>query len=435
MECMIDSIETRTNRNQALSPVTTREAIHGCRFCGSPLRHSVADLGMHPLCENFLTAEDLKRAETFYPLHAFVCERCFLVQVEAHVDGHEIFERDYAYFSSFSTSWLEHARHYVDLVTQRFQLNERSHIVELASNDGYLLRNFVERGIPCLGIEPAPNVAQAAINLGVPTRVEYFGAGSAQQLRNEGVRADLLIANNCLAHVHDLNDFVRGMKIILAEHGVLTVEFPTVINLIEQNQFDTIYQEHYCYFSLTALRRVFQQHEMVIFDLDELSTHGGSLRIYVRHQADETKPVLSAVTDMLELESARGFTELKTYTEFAERVRQVKRDLLAFLIQAKRNGKRVIGYGAPGKGNTLLNYCGIGEDFLDFVVDRNPYKHYRYLPGTHIQVLPTDAIEEFRPDFILLLPWNLRDELEVQLKYTRAWGAQLVVPIPRLEIF
>ncbi|MCG6155282.1 class I SAM-dependent methyltransferase [Rubinisphaera margarita] len=413
----------------------SRPAIHGCRFCDAPLNHSVVDLGMHPLCENFLTREQLSEEEPFYPLHAYVCERCYLVQVEEYVNGREIFEGEYAYFSSFSSSWLEHARRYVDHVTERFALNADSQVVELASNDGYLLQNFVSKGIPCLGIEPAANCAKVAIEKGVPTRVEYFGVEPAKRIVAEGIKADLLIANNCLAHVHDLNDFVGGMKTILADQGVLTVEFPTAVNMIELNQFDTIYQEHYCYFSLTTLQKVYRHHGMEIFDLDEIPTHGGSLRIYVRHIEDTTKPISSAVHDMLALEEAKGFTEMSTYTGFAENVKEVKRALLSFLIEAKREGKQVVGYGAPGKGNTLLNYCGIREDFLDYVVDRNPYKHGKYLPGTHIPVHATEKIAETRPDYILILPWNLKSEITEQLEYTREWGAKLVVPIPHLEVY
>jgi hypothetical protein len=412
-----------------------RPAIHGCRFCDAPLTHSVCDLGMHPLCENFLTYEQLNEMEPFYPLHAYVCGECFLIQVEEYVHGKEIFGGEYAYFSSFSDSWLEHAARYATSVTERLGLDENSLVVELASNDGYLLQNFVANNIPCFGIEPADNVAAVAIEKGVPTRVMYFGVEVAEQLRAEGVLPNLMIANNVLAHVPDLNDFVGGIKILLAEDGVLTVEFPHAMHTIEQNQFDQIYQEHYCYFSLLTLQKVFAQHGMTVFDLDTLPTHGGSLRIYVRHEGDDTRPVSQAVVDMHDLEVSKGFTNIETYTAFAEQVKETKRKVLEFLIQAKRDGKQVVGYGAPGKGNTMLNYCGVGQDFIDYVVDRNPYKHGKFLPGTHIPVFAPERIAETKPDYVLILPWNLKDEISQQLEYVRDWGAKLVVPIPTLTVF
>ena len=408
---------------------------HNCRFCSAPVRHSVCDLGMHPLCENFLTEEQTRAPETYYPLHAFVCEKCFLIQVKDYVHGTEIFQGEYAYFSSFSDSWLEHCSRYVDAMTDRWNLNDNSLVVELASNDGYLLQYFVKKNIPCLGIEPADNVAAAAEEKGVPTRVLYFGSEVAKQLKAEGLRPNLMAANNVLAHVPDLNDFVAGIRILLADDGVLTVEFPHVMQTLEQNQFDQIYQEHYCYFSLVTLQKVFAAHGMTIFDLDELPTHGGSLRIYVRHEDDTSKPVTSAVTDMLDMEIAGGMTDIATYAAFAERVKETKRRMLEFLIEAKRAGRQVVGYGAPGKGNTMLNYCGVGTDVIDYVVDRNPYKHGRFLPGSHIPVFSPDRLAETRPDYILILPWNLKDEISAQLEYTRDWGAQLVVSVPQLSVF
>lgn len=413
----------------------SEEPVHHCRFCSAPVQHSVCDLGMHPLCENFLTAEQLDQPEAFYPLHAYVCDQCFLIQVKDYVAGTEIFQGEYAYFSSFSDSWLEHCSRYVDMITERIDLNEDSLVVELASNDGYLLQYFVHMDIPCLGIEPADNVAKAAEEKGVPTRVLYFGSKVAQQLRAEGMRPNLMIANNVLAHVPDLNDFVAGIKLLLADDGVLTVEFPHVLRTLEQNQFDQIYQEHYCYFSLLTLQKVFSHHGMTVFDVDELPTHGGSLRIHVRHADDDTKPITTAVTDIHDLEVATGLTNISTYTAFAEQVKETKRKVLEFLIKAKRDGKSVVGYGAPGKGNTMLNYCGVREDFIDYVVDRNPYKHGRYLPGSHIPIFDTDRIAETRPDYILILPWNLKHEISQQLEYTRDWGAQLVVSVPELTVF
>jgi len=417
----------------ALTRVTPAKG--GCRFCGTPLRHSVVDLGMSPLCENFLTAEQLNEPEAFYPLHAYVCDQCYLVQVEEYVHGKEIFGGEYAYFSSYSDSWLEHACKYVEMITLRLGLTEDHFVVELASNDGYLLKNFVARGIPCLGVEPADNVAAEAVKKGVPTTVRYFGVNTANELIAAGPQADLMIANNVLAHVPDLNDFVAGMRIVLAPTGVLTVEFPHLVCLIEGNQFDTIYQEHYCYYSLITLEKVFAAHGLTIFDVDELTTHGGSLRIYVRHTPHQALPVSDAVTNIRQRELDGGYDRMDTYRAFAEQVAETKRGLLDFLIRAKREGKRVAGYGAPGKGNTLLNYCGVREDFLDYVVDRNPYKHHKFLPGTHIPVFPPEKLAETKPDYILILPWNLRQEISQQLEYTREWGAQLVVPIPELTVF
>ena len=412
-----------------------RPAKGGCRFCGTPLEHSFVDLGKSPLCENFLTREQLFEPEPFYPLHAFVCGECWLVQVEEYVSGTEIFGGEYAYFSSYSDSWLAHAARFADAITQRLGLDADSMVVEIASNDGYLLKNFIARGIPVLGVEPADNVAAVAVEAGVPTRVAFFGVETARRLAAEGVRADLMCANNVIAHVPDLNDFVGGFPHVLKPQGTLTVEFPHLVNIVEGNHFDTIYQEHYCYHSLHTLERVFAHHGMSVFDVEELPTHGGSLRIHVRHAADETRPVSDAVHRIRDAEIAAGYADLAVYRAFAERVRETKRRLLEFLIEAKREGAQVVGYGAPGKANTLLNYCGIRTDFLDYVVDRNPYKHGKYLPGTHVPVHPTERIAETKPDYIVILPWNLREEIAEQLEYTRDWGAKLVVPIPELEVF
>lgn len=419
----------------AIASELTPAAKGGCRFCGAALNHTVVDLGKSPLCESFLTQQQLLEPEAFYPLKAVVCDQCFLVQVEEFVSGKEIFCGEYAYFSSYSDSWLAHAASYVEMITERLGIDGRSQVIELASNDGYLLRNFVQKGIPCLGIEPAANVAASARELGVPTLVEYFGVETAHYVAKEYPKADLLIGNNCLAHVPDLNDFVAGMKIVLNKGGVVTIEFPHLVQLMEGNQFDTIYQEHYCYFSLHALIQLFRHHGMTIFDVEQLPTHGGSLRIYVRHSEDESKPIQRSVGEIHQREIEGGYTQLETYAAFSERVAATKRALLEFLIEAKRNGKSVAGYGAPGKGNTLLNYCGISTDFLDYVVDRNPYKHGKFLPGTHIPVYPVDRIAETQPDYILILPWNLKEEISSQLEYARRWGAQLVVPIPELTVF
>jgi SAM-dependent methyltransferase len=401
-----------------------------CRFCGTDLEHRVVDLGMSPLCESYVAAEDLDRMEPFYPLHVWVCQRCFLVQLNEYVAAEDIFT-EYAYFSSYSSSWLDHANDYVAMITQRLGLGPDSLVVELASNDGYLLQYFVERDIPCLGIEPAANVAAVAIERGVPTDVSFFGAERAKQLAADGRLADLVLGNNVLAQVPDLNDFVAGIPTILAPGGTVTIEFPHLLRMLEENQFDTIYHEHFCYFSLISAEAVFAGHGMTIFDVEELWTHGGSLRIYARHTADSTRPVSERVTELRAREEAAGFLDVATYTRFEDQVRATKRDLLALLSEIKDEGKTIVGYGAPGKGNTLLNYCGIRTDFLDFTVDRNPYKQGRFLPGTHIPIYPPEHIDEVRPDFIFILPWNFKDEILVQLAHARDWGARFIVPIPK----
>ena len=403
-----------------------------CRFCRTRLQQLFVDLGKSPLCESFLAPDQLNAMEPFYSLRAFVCDHCFLVQVEDHVMGESIFGGEYAYFSSFSDTWLQHAKDYVEMITERLGLDEFSLVVELASNDGYLLKNFVAKGIPALGVEPSENTAEAASKLGVQTLVKFFGTRTAREMVGEGQRADLLIGNNVLAHVPDLNDFVAGMQLLLAPEGVITMEFPHLLRLIEGNQFDTIYQEHYSYFSLFAVRQVFAAHGLTIFDVEEIPTHGGSLRIYARHDTQQT--VSSAVTELAERENAAGISELEIYEAFSRRVVAIKHRLVEFLIGVKREGKSVVGYGAPGKGNTLLNYCGIREDFIDYVVDRNPYKHGKFLPGTHIPVYAPEKINETRPDYVLILPWNLKDEIIAQLAEVREWGAKFVVPIPELQV-
>jgi SAM-dependent methyltransferase len=401
-----------------------------CRFCGTALEHRVVDLGMSPLCESYVAAEDLDRMEPFFPLHVWVCQRCFLVQLNEYVAPEDIFT-EYAYFSSYSSSWLDHVKDYVAMITERLGLGPTSYVVELASNDGYLLQYFVERGIPCLGIEPAANVAAVAIERGVPTDVSFFGAERAQQLAAEGRLADLVLGNNVLAQVPDLNDFVAGIPTILAPDGTVTIEFPHLLRLLEENQFDTIYHEHFCYFSLISAEAVFAGHGMTIFDVEELWTHGGSLRIYARHTADTTRPVTERVTELRAREEAAGFRDVATYARFEEQVRATKRELLALLSGIKNDGRTIAGYGAPGKGNTLLNYCGIRTDFIDFTVDRNPYKQGRFLPGTHIPIHPPEHIDEVKPDFIFILPWNFKDEILAQLAHARDWGARFIVPIPR----
>ena len=371
--------------------------------------------------------------EPFYPLHVFVCDECFLVQLLEYVSPEEIFE-DYAYYSAYSDTWLAHAKKYVDHITELLELDKGSQVVELASNDGYLLQYFVEKGIPSLGIEPAAYVARAAEALGVETLVEFFDAGLAEKLRQDGLAADLVIGNNVLAQVPDLNSFVEGINLLLSPTGVVTIEFPHLLRLIESNQFDTIYHEHFSYFSFSSAERIFAAHGLTLFDVEELPTHGGSLRIYGRHYHDVSRPVSSRVLRLKEKEQTAGLDGLEVYATFQERVEETKRALLEFLIGARRQGKQIVGYGAPGKGNTLLNYCGIRTDFIDYTVDRNPFKHGMFLPGTRIPIYPPEKIAETKPDYIVILPWNLKNEIAAQLAYTSAWGARLVVPIPKVEV-
>jgi SAM-dependent methyltransferase len=404
-----------------------------CRFCGTKLEHTFVDLGMSPLCESYVSADHLNEMEPFYPLHVYVCGKCYLVQLQEFVAREHIFS-DYAYFSSYSDSWLAHAKKYTGQMIERFGINGQSFVVELASNDGYLLQYFVEKKIPVLGIEPAANVAEVAVKKGVPTLVKFFGKDAARELVACGKQADLLLGNNVLAQVPDLNDFVGGMKILLKLGGVITMEFPHLQRLMEQNQFDTIYHEHFSYFSLIATETIFSAHGLTVFDVEELPSHGGSLRIYARHAEDESKRVGPRVLELRAREEALGYTRLETYSQFADQVKETKRKLLEFLIQAKRNGKKIAGYGAPGKGNTLLNYCAIRTDFLDYTVDRNPYKHGRFLPGTHVPIFPPERIRETRPDYLLILPWNLKDEIIKQNAFIREWGGKFVVPIPEVQV-
>ena len=389
---------------------------------------------MSPLCESYVTAEQLNQVEPFYPLHVYVCAKCFLVQVQEYVSPARIFT-EYAYFSSYSDSWLAHARAYTDMITARFGLTAASRVIELGSNDGYLLQYFVTRGMSVLGVEPARNVAAVAIAKGVPTVTKLFGRETASELVAEGTQADLLCGANVLAQVPDVNDFVAGMKLLLTPGGVITIEFPHLMRLIEENQFDTIYHEHFSYFSFMTAERIFASHGLTLFDVEELPTHGGSLRVYARHAEDSSKPVSERATKLRGREESAGVTRLDRYASFTEQVHETKRRLLEFLIHAKRKGKRIVGYGAPGKGNTLLNYCGIRTDFLDYTVDRNPYKQGKFLPGTHIPIHPPEKIRETRPDYILVLPWNLKDEIMGQVSYIRSWGGQFVVPIPDVKVY
>lgn len=403
-------------------------------FCGAPLQHTFVDLGMSPLCESYISVEKLNQMEPFYPLHAYVCEKCFLVQLDEYVSPEDIFS-EYAYFSSYSDSWVEHAKNYTDMIVNRLALDKRSYVVELASNDGYLLQHFVRKGIPCLGIEPAANTARVAEEKGVSSLVKFFGRVTARELAQQGKHTDLMIGNNVLAQVPDVNDFVAGIKILLKPQGVVTMEFPHLMRLMEGNQFDTIYHEHFSYFSFLAVEQIFAAHGLKLFDVEEIPTHGGSLRIYGCHAEDTSKLVGTSVMELRSREESEGFTRLEHYSNFTDKVKETKRKLLEFLIATKRQGKTIAGYGAPGKGNTLLNYCGIRTDFLDYTVDRNLYKQGKFLPGTHIPIYHPDRIRETRPDFILILPWNVKDEIMKQLSYIRGWGGKFVVPIPEVRVF
>jgi hypothetical protein len=382
-----------------------------------------------------VTPREAHQAEKFYPLHVYVCGECFLVQLAHDLAPDEIFTSEYAYFSSFSESWLAHAAAYVEKMTARLQLTRSSRVVELASNDGYLLHYFVQRNIPVLGVEPAANVAAAAVAKGVPTVVRFFGTQAARELVAEYGPADLLLGNNVLAHVPDLNDFVAGIKLMLGPAGVLTMEFPHLLRLMNENQFDTIYHEHYSYFSFQTVQKIFAHHGITLFDVEELPTHGGSLRIYGRHAEDATKPAQASIARLLEKEEAAGMWDTCSYAAFAMRVQRTKRKLLEFLIAAKEAGKSIAGYGAPGKGNTLLNYCGIRTDFLDYTVDRSPHKQGNFLPGTRIPILHPDQVRRTRPDYLLILPWNLRDEIMRQMSHLRDWGGKFVVPIPEVRVY
>ena len=402
-----------------------------CRFCDAELRRTFADLGMSPLSNAFLTRERLSGMEPFYPLHAFVCECCFLVQLEEFERPEHIFN-DYVYFSSYSATWVEHARRYVEHMASRFNFGADSFVVEIASNDGYLLRHWQARNVPVLGIEPAGNVANVAIAAGIPTLKDFFGRRCAEELASQGKCADLIVGNNVLAHVPDLNDFVAGLRILLKRDGIITMEFPHLLRLIEQNQFDTIYHEHFSYLSLFTAERIFRHHGLQIFDVEELSTHGGSLRIYARHASDS--PTEDRVVEIRRQETEHGLNTLDAYLSFAVKPIDVKCALLRFLIDARESGKKVVGYGAPAKGNTLLNYCGVGPDLFEYTVDVSPHKQGLFLPGTHIPVYEPSRIFETRPDYVLVLPWNIIDEIRGQLTPIAGWGGRLAVPIPKFRV-
>ncbi|NVO32555.1 class I SAM-dependent methyltransferase [Hymenobacter lapidiphilus] len=428
-----DSVELEAHP----APAASLAPADHCRFCAAPLRVTFVDLGTSPLCQDHVRPADFNRAESFYPLHAYVCGQCYLVQVGTFVEPANVFRSDYAYFSSYSPSWLRHAQQYCDLITERLALDAASLVVEVASNDGYLLQYLVAKDIPVLGVEPAGNVADAALLKGVPSLRKFFGSATALEIGQSHGLADLVVANNVLAHVPDLNDFVQGLRLVLKPEGVITLEFPHLLKLIEGNQFDTIYHEHFSYFSFWTVEQIFAHHDLILFDVQELPTHGGSLRIYARHRAAQSArlAVTTAVPELRNRELTAGVCELDFYAAFAGQVRETKRKLLEFLIAAKRAGKTVAGYGAPGKGNTLLNYCGIRTDFIDYTVDLNPHKQGNFLPGTRIPILEPQHIAETRPDFLLILPWNLRAEIMEQMAYIRDWGGQFVVPIPEVQVY
>ena len=415
------------------SKAMTSKSVQGhCRLCNKTLSTNFINLGMSPLCESFLTAEQIDTMEPYYPLHAVVCDHCFLVQLGEYVKPEHIFT-EYAYFSSYSTSWVDHARRYCEMIKTRLDLGATSQVYEIASNDGYLLQHFLPLGVPVTGIEPAANVAEVARQKNIPTLVEFFGLNLAQQLASEGKTADLIIGNNVLAQVPNLNDFTAGMAHLLSPQGVATLEFPHLEKLIDENQFDTIYHEHFSYFSLVTIDRLAKRHGLKVFDVDEIATHGGSLRVYLC-RANATHAVSANVTTLLAHERAIGFEDITSYARFSAGVHRTKRQLLSFLIECKEQGARLCGYGAPGKGNTLLNYCAIGTDFLDFTVDRNPYKHGRFTPGMHIPIYPVEAIDEMKPDYVLILPWNLKKEIVAQMRHIGDWGGKFVVPIPNVQI-
>ena len=408
--------------------------INQCRFCNNLLKSTLVDLGSSPFANSYISAEQIHQMEPFYPLRVYVCEQCYLVQLPVFQSSEEIFS-DYAYFSSFSNSWLQHAEAYVNYMIDRFGFDIKSHAIEIASNDGYLLQFFKEKGIPVLGIEPAKNVAQVAQQAGIQTIEKFFGYQTAMDLAREGKYADLLIGNNVLAHVPDVNDFVKGMKIILKPHGIITMEFPHLMRLMAENQFDTIYHEHFSYFSFTIVNKVFDHHGLRIFDVDELPTHGGSLRIYARHAEDAARGISENVEDLLKHEAAEGFENLEFYLTFSQKVQSTKRSILDFMVRTKNGCKSIVGYGAPAKGNTLLNYCGIGTDFMEYTVDRSPHKQGYYLPGTHIPIHHPDKIKETRPDYVIILPWNLKDEIMRQMAYIRDWKGKFVTLIPEVRIY
>ncbi len=405
-----------------------------CRFCKHPVDQQFADLINSPASNSYLTAAQLNEPEVFFPLKVMVCEKCFLVQVDEYKKSADIFNSDYAYFSSYSTSWLAHCKQYTDMMVSRFGFGKDALVAEIASNDGYLLQYFKEKQVPVLGIEPTANTAAVAIEKGIPTVVDFFGVKLATRLAGEGKKADLLLGNNVLAHVPDINDFVGGMKILLKPSGVITMEFPHLYQLVANNQFDTIYHEHFSYLSFTTVSKIFEAQKLVMFDVEEIPTHGGSLRIFAKHQEDSSKPVSERVIALLKKEKDAGMLSMDYYSNFQEKIEKIKLDLLGFLLEQKKAKKTVAAYGAAAKGNTLLNYCGVKKDLISFVVDANPHKQNKFMPASHIPICSEDMIKVSKPDYILILPWNIKEEIMKQLSYVNNWGCKFVVPVPKLEI-
>lgn len=405
-----------------------------CRFCKTTLNHVFIDLVNAPASNSFLTEDQLNEPETFYPLKVYTCHQCFLVQIDEYKRSDAIFNNEYVYFSSYSSSWLQHAKEYVALVTRRFELNQKSKVVEIASNDGYLLQYFYQNNIPVLGIEPTANTAGVAQSKGIETIVDFFGTPLAKELSEQNIKADLLLGNNVLAHVPNIVDFVEGMKMLLAPNGIITMEFPHLMQLIDNHQFDTIYHEHFSYLSFTTVNKIFASQGLQLFDVEEIPSHGGSLRIYAKHTEDTGRVVSENVRKLLDKEASKGMSEMAYYNGFQFKALQVKLGLLEFLITQKKAGKKVVAYGAAAKGNTLLNYCGIKNDFIEFVVDANPHKQYKWLPGSHIPVMNEAYLKATKPEYVLILPWNLKDEIINQLRYIREWGGHFAIPIPELQI-
>jgi len=405
-----------------------------CRFCKTTLSHVFIDLINSPASNSFLTKEQLNEPETFYPLKIYTCHQCFLVQVDEYKKSDAIFNSDYVYFSSYSSSWLQHAKAYTDKMTERFGLNPSSKVVEIASNDGYLLQYFHEKNIPVLGIEPTANTAEVAAKKGIETVVDFFGVKLARELVSKNIVADLLLGNNVLAHVPDITDFVGGMKILLASKGVITMEFPHLMQLVDNNQFDTIYHEHFSYLSFGTVQKIFASRELELFDVEEIPTHGGSLRIYAKHVDDNSKTISENVAKLLKKEADKGLNSTEYYNGFQAKALKVKLDLTEFLIDSKRNNKKIAAYGAAAKGNTLLNYCGIKNDLIDYVADANPHKQNKWLPASHIPVVNEAHLKNDKPDYVIILPWNLKEEVMEQLSYIKQWGGTFVIPIPALQI-
>lgn len=406
-----------------------------CRFCNTELRHTFADLGMSPIANAYIKPEEKNNAEMFYPLHVFVCNKCFLVQLPSTISREKHFNDEYAYFSSYSKSWLLHAKDYVEMMMKRFGYSKKSLVVELASNDGYLLQYFKEKSVPVLGIEPCANVAKAAREIGIRTLIEFFGVNMSNDLKKKGIKADLVIGNNVLAHVPDINDFVKGIKIILASKGIVTIEFPHLKNLIDKTEFDTIYHEHYSYLSLITVEKIFAFHGMTIFDVEEIPTHGGSLRIFARHTKNKNLPITKKVISLRKKEINAGFKKVSMYEGFQEKVVETKRQFIEYLVKQKKNGKKIVAYGAPAKGNTFLNYCGIGTEFIDYTVDASPHKQNHLLPGTHIPVYAPSMIKKTKPDIVLILPWNLKKEIEAQMSFIHSWGGKFLIAVSPLIVF